>query len=102
MTTEMKATRTANEIVPDYASHPGELVAEALEAAGMTQKELAAKTGRPYATINEIVKGRKRITADTAIDLEGALGLKAYIWLRLQADYDLVMAYNARKKKQPA
>ena len=51
--------------------------------------------GRPYQVVNEIVRGRKAITAETALQLEAALEIKAHIWLGLQTDYELV---RARKK----
>ena len=81
----------------DYASHPGWLLAEELEVRGMSQRELARRIGRPYQVVNEIVRGRKAITAETALQLEAEFGTRAYIWLGLQADYDLVMARQKLK-----
>ena len=74
---------------PDVAFHPGETLAEELEARGMTQRELAEKMGRPVQVVNEIVRGRKAITAQTAWDLEGALGVSAEFWMNMQTSYDL-------------
>ena len=96
MTTRIK---TANEMIPDYASHPGKLLAEELEAQDISQRELARKMRRPYPAINEVIRGRKRMTAATALDLERMLGIKAYLWLNMQAHYDLVTEYNARKER---
>ncbi len=92
-------TRVAREIIPDVAIHPGEHLAEELEVRGMSQRELARRTGRPIQAINEIVRGRKRVTADTALDLAEVLGVAASIWVNLQARYDLVTAVNARKQR---
>lgn len=78
-------------------SHPGSLLAEELEVRDMSQRELARRIGRPYQVINEIVRGRKAITAETALQLESEFGTPAYLWLSLQADYDLDMA---RRKKE--
>ena len=78
-------------------SHPGSLLAEELEVRGMSQRELARRIGRPYQVVNEIVRGRKAITAETALQLEAEFGTRAYIWLRLQADYDLVIARQKLK-----
>jgi HTH-type transcriptional regulator/antitoxin HigA len=50
----------------------------------MTQQDLAKATGRPYQAISLIVTGKKSITADTAIDLEEALGIDAEYWLGAQ------------------
>ena len=76
----------------DLAIPPGELLAEELEARGMTQRDLARQTGRPPQAINEIIKGRKRITAETALGLERALGTPARFWLNLESGYQLAKA----------
>ena len=85
----------------DYASHPGSLLAEELEVREMSQRELARQMGRPYQVVNEIVRGRKAITAETALQLEVALEIKAHIWLGLQADYDLVIARQKLEAATP-
>jgi HTH-type transcriptional regulator / antitoxin HigA len=72
---------------PDIAIPPGELLAETLETLGMTQAELSRRTGRPAEAINEIVRGTKEITPETALQLERVLGVPAHIWTRLEADY---------------
>ena len=76
----------------DLAIHPGELLAEELESRGMTQRALAEAMGRPPQVINEIVRGKKAITAATAIQLEEVLGTSARLWLSLQATYELIRA----------
>ena len=85
----------------DYASHPGSLLAEELEVRGMSQRELARQMGRPYQVVNEIVRGRKAITAETALQLEVVLEIKAHIWLGLQADYDLAIARQKLEAAAP-
>ena len=80
-------------------SHPGWLLAEELEVRGMSQRELARRIGRPFQVVNEIVRGRKSITAETALQLEAEFGTRAYIWLGLQSKYDL---YVARQKRDAA
>ena len=81
----------------DLAIPPGELLEEEIEARGMTQRDLARETGRPPQTINEIIRGRKRITADTALDLERALGTPASFWLNLESNYQLTQARLRRR-----
>jgi HTH-type transcriptional regulator / antitoxin HigA len=71
----------------DLAVSPGELLAETLQSLGLKQAELARRTGRPVQAINEIVKGVKEITPETALQLERVLGIPAHIWTRLEADY---------------
>ena len=53
---------------------------------------LATAAGRPFKTINEIVNGKKAITAETALQLENALGISAHTWMNLQTTYDLAKA----------
>jgi HTH-type transcriptional regulator/antitoxin HigA len=72
---------------PDIAIPPGELLAETLESLGMSQAELARRAGRPVQALNEIVRGSKEITPETALQLERVLGVPAHIWVRLEADY---------------
>lgn len=85
-------TRTADRVFSDLAVPPGELLAEELEARGMTQKELADRTGRPEQKISEIINGRKSITHDTALELEKVLGVSADFWVNLEASYQLTRA----------
>ena len=75
--------------------HPGEvLLEEFLNPLGISQNRLARAMGVPPRRINEIVHGKRAITADTALRLAAALGTSEKFWLGLQADYDLD---NARK-----
>ena len=85
----------------DYASHPGALLAEELEARGLSQRELARRIGRPFQVVNEITRERKSITAVTAVQLDGELGVQAYLWLAMQAQYDLVAARRKLAEASP-
>ncbi len=76
----------------NLAIHPGEHLLEELEARGVTQRALAAAIGRPPQVVNEIIRGKKAITAATALALEKALGISARTWMNLQADYELALA----------
>ncbi|MHB0884847.1 MAG: HigA family addiction module antitoxin [Bacillota bacterium] len=79
--------RKNGDFKPDYAIPPGETVLEMIESMGMSQAELAARMGRPTKTINEIIKGKAAITAETALQLERVLGVPASFWTNLEADY---------------
>jgi HTH-type transcriptional regulator/antitoxin HigA len=81
----------------DLPIPPGDILEEELEARGMTQKELAARLGRPAQVINEIVNAKKAITPDTALGLEKVLGINAQIWNGLEADYRMVLARNRER-----
>ena len=80
-------------------SPPGAVLAEELAARGLTQKALAALMGRSTTVINAIIRGKKAITADTALQLEAALGIEAGFWLRYQAEYDLALARDRLARK---
>jgi addiction module HigA family antidote len=70
--------------------HPGEvLMEEFLEPLGVTQHRLAVEIGVPPRRINEIVHGKRRITADTALRLARYFGTTDRFWLNLQTRYDL-------------
>ncbi|MFN8506562.1 MAG: HigA family addiction module antitoxin [Dehalococcoidia bacterium] len=82
--------------VSDLAVHPGEYIADELEARGLSQRELARQMGRPYQSLNQIIRGHKPVTADTALDLEAAFGVSAQTWLNLQTAFDLTTARQLR------
>ncbi len=91
-----KVTKT--DTYPDVAIPPGEYLAEEIEARGISQKELAKRMKRPLNAINEIVNGKKAITAATALQLEEALpGIPARFWLNLETDYQLTKALMDRR-----
>lgn len=70
--------------------HPGEvLLADFLEPFGVTQHRLAVSIGVPPRRINEIVHGKRRISADTALRLARFFGTSERFWINLQARYDL-------------
>ncbi len=72
---------------PDVAVPPGATLRETLETLGLTQAELAMRTGRPLKTINEIVQGKAAITPDTAIQLERVLDIPASFWNARERTY---------------
>jgi len=70
--------------------HPGEiLLEEFLKPMGLSQNAIARAIGVPPRRINEIVLGKRGITADTAIRLAKHFGTSEQFWMGLQADYDL-------------
>ena len=81
--------------------HPGEvLLAEFLEPLGMSQNRLAREIGVPPRRINEIVLGKRAVTADTAMRLSRFFGTTAQFWLGLQAEYELgCIRYEELTKK---
>ncbi|MDH3202989.1 MAG: HigA family addiction module antitoxin [Myxococcales bacterium] len=85
---------------PKNPFHPGEiLLEEFLQPLGMTQTAFAEEVGWTRARLNELVRGKRGVTADAALDLAKALGTSAKLWMNLQATYDLD---QARKRRDAA
>jgi len=84
---------TKTDAYPDVAIPPGEYLAEEIGARSITQKELAKRMRRPLNAINEIINGKKAITAETALQLEAVMPeIPARFWLNLETDYQLTRA----------
>lgn len=85
------STITENDLIEPI--HPGEILMEDfIEGFGITQNKLAVSIGVPPRRINEIVHGKRGITADTALRLGKLFGTTAQFWLNLQTLYDLDLA----------
>ena len=79
--------------------HPGEvLLHEFLDPMGISQNALARAAGVPPRRINEIVLGKRGVTADSAVRLARVLGTSERFWLGLQADFDLESAHRTLGK----
>ena len=77
-----------NNFKPDYVVHPGKVLVETLNEIGMSQIELAKRTGISKKTINEIAKYKNGITPETAYKLELVLRIKASFWNNFQKNYE--------------
>jgi addiction module HigA family antidote len=83
---------------PRNPFHPGEvLLEEFLQPAGVTQAAFARKLGWTRVRLNELIKGKRGISADAALDLARALGTSARLWMNLQATWDLDRAARRRR-----
>ena len=81
-------------------THPGEmLLREFLEPLGVSQVEAARRMHIPFQRLNAIVKGRRGVSADTALLFEELTGWDAQIWLTLQAKVDLWYAVRGRGRR---
>jgi addiction module HigA family antidote len=69
---------------------------EFLKPLGLTQTELAARLGVSYPRLNEILRGKRGVTPDTALRLDRVLGMSAGFWLGLQQDWDLWHALRSK------
>jgi len=83
---------------PKNPIHPGEmLLEEFLVPKGLSQRAFAAELGWTAAKLNELVTGKRGITADSALDLAKALGTSAELWMNLQVSWDLHKAEQRRR-----
>lgn len=82
---------------PKNPFHPGEiLLEEFLEPMGMSQSAFAEKLDWTKAKLNELIKGKRGITADSALDLAEALGTSPKLWMNFQSTWDLNKAIQSR------
>lgn len=83
-------------------THPGQmLLHEFLEPLGLTQKEFAEHTGWTYARVNEIVHGKRGVTAESALVLADVFNMEADFWLNLQKNWELWHARQGHKHIVP-
>jgi len=83
-------------------THPGEmLLKEFIEPINMTQKELARHLGWTYARLNEIIRGKRGVSADSALALADAFQMEPDFWLNLQKNWDLWHASRKHKHVEP-
>ena len=83
---------------PRNPIHPGEiLLEEFLVPMKLSQRQFARKLGWTTAKLNELVNGKRGVTADSALDLAAALGTSPEVWMNLQMMWDLNKAEQRRK-----
>ncbi len=89
MTSKSPTTIEALKLPP---IHPGEILTEELAEIGVSVAALARAIDVPQSRMAEIAKGKRAVTADTALRLAAYFGTSARLWLNLQAAYDLALA----------
>jgi len=72
---------------PDSVTPPGDTLKETLDALGMTQKQLAERTGRHQKTISELINAKAPITTEIALQFEHVLGVPASFWMKCEQRY---------------
>ncbi len=83
-------------------THPGEILQEEfLKPLGLSQAQFARHLGWTYAKLNEIIREKRGITPDSALDLSMALGTSPMFWLNLQLCYDLWEASQHKREIEP-
>lgn len=89
--------KNGKEVFSEVLLHPGEVLGEELEARENSQKEFAELIEMRPPHLNELIKGKRHISAVLAIKLEKHLNIDAGFWIRLQTDYDLKLACKRLK-----
>lgn len=86
----MSSRRTlANDLVPGSSMHPGKLLSDELAAREIKQVDLAKQLGIAKNVMSEIIHGKRNITPELAVRLEGALDIKAEFWMKYQVAYEI-------------
>ena len=83
---------------PDYASSPGELLAECLEERGYSARELARRCGRSAKLITEILAGKAPVEPETALQFERVLEIDASVWIQMEAQYRLQLTKESEER----
>lgn len=99
MNFDMKTKRTyaPHELHPSAPIHPGEILKDELAAREVSQRKFADTIGVSYTVLNEILNGKRPITTEHALRIEAATGIPAYMWQKMQAEYNI---QTARKDKK--
>lgn len=82
--------------LPNYAIHPGAMLAEWIEENGQSQVQLATRLGRSVKNVNQIVNGVADVSPELALQLESVTGVPARLWVNMQSLYDLDVARICR------
>jgi len=99
ITTRARGGRLTERRLPTHRppTHPGEmLLEEFLKPLGVSQSAFAIRLGVSFPRLNEIVRGKRGVTPDTALRLAQVTGMTADFWLGLQQDWDLWHALRRR------
>ena len=82
----------ANNLTPSELIHPGEILKDEIEYRGILQRKLAAQMGISPTLLNEILNGKRAVSAEYALLFEAALGIDAEPLIKLQVDYNIQVA----------
>lgn len=82
----------ANNLTPSEPIHPGEILKDEIEYRGISRRKLAAQMGISPTLLNEILNGKRAVSAEYALLFEAALGIDAEPLIKLQVDYNIQVA----------
>ncbi|MBJ7330648.1 MAG: HigA family addiction module antidote protein [Solirubrobacteraceae bacterium] len=91
-------TQDATTLLPDWASPPGDTLADLLDERDMTQTELAERLGVTLKHVNRVIKGAATISADLALGLEKVFGASAAFWMTREAHYQAALARHGQRQ----
>lgn len=91
-------TQDATTFLPDWASPPGDTLADLLDERRMTQTELAERLGVTLKHVNRVIKGAATISADLALGLEKVFGASAAFWMTREAHYQAARARHEQRQ----
>lgn len=94
---ETKKIYAPHELQPSVPIHPGEILKDELEARGLSQRKFANIIGVSYSVLNEVINGKRPVTTEYALKIEAATGTPAYIWVNMQAEYNMQAARRDSK-----
>lgn len=86
-----------HELQPSEPIHPGEILKDELEARGISQRKFAFLIDVSYSVLNEVLNGKRPVTTEYALKIEAATGIPAYIWVNMQAAYNMQAARRDSK-----
>lgn len=95
----MSTLKNNKDLIPSFATHPGEILMDELEARNISQSDFAKQIGYQKSQLNEIINGKRGINADLALLLAEALKIDADYWMNAQKMYELDLA-KINKKNQ--
>lgn len=93
---------SVDDLVPAQAIHPGEVLLDDLKRRGLSQKKFSELSGIHPTQLNEVIKGKRNINADMALQIGIALKMKPMLWLKSQMIYELDLAKIRANKKAKA
>ncbi|MEP7238882.1 MAG: HigA family addiction module antitoxin [Ferruginibacter sp.] len=99
MPTYKTLDKAGKRIFTDVTLHPGEVLSDEINARKIKQKDFAKKIKLLAPHFNDLLKGKRHISARIALKLEKELDIEADYWLRLQMNYDLAIAKKAMQKE---
>jgi len=92
-------TKVREAFSPDYSVHPGEILAETLQARSISQAEFASRCELSEKHVSQIINGKASITSETALAFERVLGMRASLWMNIESSHRLFVARRQERER---